>query len=246
MRRFYSPNLSDSDDHVHISGEEVRHIAAVTRHTPGDRIIVFDGSGLECVAEIEEVGRDRLGARILERRRVELDTPVHVTVASAVPRGKRSQYLVEKLTELGVARLVFTHTARCVTRPGGDGGAMRRWEKAGLEALKQCGRNVAMRIDLAPCFADVVKELAGAHVKLVGVAVPEARPLRDCLEAASSGSVALIVGPEGGFTSEELELAAASGFVPVRFGPRVLRIETAGVVLAGAVMYRFSSSKPLA
>jgi 16S rRNA (uracil1498-N3)-methyltransferase len=212
-----------------LDGDDHQHVARVLRAEAGERLTLFDGAGTEVDAEIARVGkRDTelvLGAR---RPGAVTAAPVAVTLLVAAPRGERMDLVLQKTTELGVARLVPVLTERSVARP--EPARRARWEKIAREAARQCGRADVPRVDAPVALAAA---LAAPDLPARRFALWEAergRSLRARLAEAPAAPVALLVGPEGGFPAGEVAAAGAAGFVPVTLGPRVLRVETAAIV----------------
>jgi len=221
---------------VSLLGGEARHLARVMRLGVGDEVELFDGSGREFTARIEAVGRDEVELSVLEQREIDRELPFSLVLAVALPKGDRQKWLVEKLVELGVTELVPLETARGVAQPGPQ--AVERLRRGVIEAGKQCGRNRLMRIGPPRGLEEFARE-ASARKEFAEVRLllhpdpPSARGIG--LLPVPRASVAAMVGPEGGFTPEELALAERHGWRRVSLGPRILRIETAAIALAAAL-----------
>jgi 16S rRNA (uracil1498-N3)-methyltransferase len=233
------------------------------RGRPGDRVVVFDGSGDEWQAEVVRVGRAEVALRLVGREAIDRELPFDLTLAVAMPKGERQRWLVEKAVELGVRRLVPLATARSVAEPGSS-----KLVRAVIEASKQCGRNRMMEIAAVATWTDFLEQTSAAECRLMahpGGAEMRTRsqaPLgkaptrssasptrddrghrsrlapRDVLPLAERAdySAVLAVGPEGGFTDEEVSRAVAAGWTLVALGPRTLRIETAAIALAAMIV----------
>jgi 16S rRNA (uracil1498-N3)-methyltransferase len=216
-------------DRAVLEGDEAHHLLHVMRAAPGDCIELFDGSGYEFEAGIGTCQRQSVELRILGRRAVsrELDYPLVMGVA--LPKGDRQKWLVEKLTELGVSQLVPLQTQRSVAQPGAA--AIERLARTVIEASKQCGRNRLMQISPARTFADWIEHEATHGPAKRLIAHPTGRDLCEAVCSTDDGNVCT-VGPEGGFTDDELNSALAAGWQAVSLGPRILRIETAAIALA--------------
>ncbi|MBN1912184.1 MAG: 16S rRNA (uracil(1498)-N(3))-methyltransferase [Pirellulales bacterium] len=216
-------------DEALLTGPEAHHLSHVMRAKPGDRVTVFDGSGNEFSTEVRQVGRSEVRLRVVEARAVDRELPFALTLAVALPKGERQRWLVEKATELGVGRLVPIQTERSVVLPGVK--AVERLGRAVIEASKQCGRNRLMEI-APPCAWSELIETTN-DVPLRVLADPSGETLAaECLAGELPETILLAIGPEGGFTPEELALAQSSGWQIATLGPRILRIETAAVALA--------------
>lgn len=199
----------------------------VLRMKPGDRAVLFDGQGTEADAAIESVGRHSVGLRILATRTSPEPQPP-VVLATAVPKGDRFRWLVEKATELGVSQLVPIETARSVVEPGA--GKLDKMRQTILAACKQCHRSRAMELAPTISFAECCRRIGDS---LALIAHPTGEPVRAIpLDANPGRPMLLIVGPEGGFTDEELAAAVAAGAGSASLGSGILRIETAAVALA--------------
>src|SRR4051812_44173272 len=224
--RFFTPDDLAPGEYV-LSGPEAHHLATVRRYAPGDRVVLFNGDGNDYPAEV--VAADRKGAvlTVLAAQPVNRELPFRLEVAAALPKGDRGDFLVEKLTELGVARFTPLHTTRTVVQP--KDARLDKLRQVVIEASKQCGRNVLMRLGpLTPWTAFAAgPDLPGVRAILHPPEAGAARGLRDLPADRVQGSgAAFAVGPEGGFTPEEVAAAEAAGWVRVSLGPRVLRVET--------------------
>lgn len=227
--RFYCPDPS-RDGLFRLGAEEARHLVRVCRHVPGDRVELFDGQGFATLARVVEVGKDRVtlvaeGDPIFEAR-----PPCPLTLATAIPRGDRFDWLVEKATEIGVERLIPLVTERSVVDPRES--KLDRLRRTIIEACKQSRRNRLMILEPVVCWTDLARRQVPG-VRLI------ARPGAPRCPGRRGESVVLAVGPEGGFSPVEEALAEAEGWRPVGLGHHILRVETAGlagaaIILAGA------------
>ncbi|RUL89538.1 RsmE family RNA methyltransferase [Tautonia sociabilis] len=221
---------------VEVSGPEAHHLARVRRSVPGDRVELFDGRGNAVQGRIEAVGRSTVSVVIeapLPTRPVPSAT---VTLASAVPKGERFDWLIEKATELGVARLIPIRTARSVVDPRSS--KLDRLRRLVVEASKQSGRNRLMELGAPIDWEDLI----GQGPLGVGlVAHPAGEPIG---RVGPAREVTVAIGPEGGFTDEEIGRALASGWRAVGLGPTILRIETAGLAACAAILSRSEGEVP--
>ena len=227
--RFYTPDALAPGDYV-LSGAEAHHLAAVRRFGPGDRVVLFNGDGRDYTAEVVAADRKRALLNVLRPLAVDRELPFPLEVAAALPNGDRGDFLVEKLTELGVSRFTPLQTERAVVQP--KEARLDKLQHAVIEASKQCGRNVLMRVAPLTRWAAFLAspDLPPTRLLLHPPAAAEAKPLSAF--AADAAGVVVAVGPEGGFCPAEVAAAEAAGWVRVGLGPRVLRVETAAVVAA--------------
>jgi 16S rRNA (uracil1498-N3)-methyltransferase len=207
---------------VELDGPQAHHLAHVLRLEAGAEVEVFDDAG-RCGRGVLVLEHGRLGVEVREI----IDRPPlpGLTIASAVPKGARADWMIEKLTELGVARFIPLRTGRSVVHPEGEG-KPHRWQRLAREAARQCGRADVMTIEALTPLDQVLAARPGAGWYATTSAT--GRP---------QGRVDIVlVGPEGGWTVAEETALAAAGLKAVSLGPTVLRIETAAVaaaVLAG-------------
>ena len=208
-----------------------RH-AQVRRAQPGDALVLFNGRGGEWHAQVLQMGRQRVAVRVVAHQPVEREAPLAITIALGVPANERMDALVEKSTELGVASIQPLLTARSVLRLSGERAERKRehWQAVAVAAAEQCGRTRVPMVSPVRSLADWLADTpAGARWLLSpGAAPPRDRP---------AGLLTLLSGPEGGFNADELDAARAAGFLPTGLGSRVLRADTAPlVVLAWAML----------
>jgi|SRR5579883_74118 len=221
--RFFSPHPVAPGEVV-LTGPEAHHLAAVRRFAAGDRVTLFTGDGNEYPAEVLAVGKKQVTLTVLSADPVDRELGFRLEVAAAMPKGDRGDFLVEKLTELGATRFIPLVTARAVVHPKES--RVEALRRAVVEASKQCGRNVLMRVDPPTEWGVVLKAVDLPATRAVLHPGGEDRP------AGGGRDVAVAVGPEGGFTDAEVAAAVAAGWRPVSLGPRVLRVETAAVAAA--------------
>jgi 16S rRNA (uracil1498-N3)-methyltransferase len=236
--RFYVP-VPLEPGIVVLHGPEAHHLAVVCRLRAGDAVCLFNGDGREYRATVAEAGKKAVTLEVDSVDAPQRELPFRLEVAVSLPKGDRAQFLVEKLTELGVSRLVPLRTARSVVHPGED--KHQKLERWVIEASKQCRRNVLMAVDPLTEFAAYVARGDGAR----WLAHPESSSwdrLPACHGPGQAGSLShgtvVAVGPEGGFTDAEVEMACAAGWQCISLGPRILRVETAAIALASALALR--------
>lgn len=220
-----------------LEGDEARHLAAVMRATVGDEVTVFDGRGQEFLCRIVRIAKTTVDCEVLESRQPQREATLRLTLAVALPKGDRQKFLVEKLTELGIARLVPLLTERGVAEPVEN--ALSRMRRGVIEASKQCRRNLLLEV-LAPRRATEFFAQAPGDLPRI-LAHPDGDGLRTTAEALRSAHGAgcewiCAIGPEGGFTPQEVAAAEAAGWKRVSLGPRILRVETAAAACAAILL----------
>jgi 16S rRNA (uracil1498-N3)-methyltransferase len=211
---------------LELAGDEAHYVRDVLRLRAGDTVALFDGDGAFASARIVEVAPESV--------RFEVDAPARqpapaceLTVALATPKGERADWAVEKLTELGVRRIVWLDCARGVVKPKAGGSRQERLERVAAAAAGQCGRADVPRLDGPLPFATALEQLEAASRFVADIS-------GDRLAGGVAGSAVLLIGPEGGLTGQELVLATAAGYTTVRLSSWTLRVETAAA--AGAAI----------
>jgi 16S rRNA (uracil1498-N3)-methyltransferase len=216
---------------------EAHHLAHVMRARPGDEVTLFDASGAEFTARVERLGRSEVELAIVSRQVVDRELAVPLILGVALPKPDRQRWLVEKATELGILRLVPLASERSQIRP--SPAALEKLRRAVVEASKQCGRNRLMEIaapqELYAFFASETER--GMRL----IAHPGGQRFAPAIRAlfrsaAPPPSIHLAIGPEGGFTAQEIKLAHSRAWSTIDLGPRVLRVETAAIALAAAIV----------
>jgi 16S rRNA (uracil1498-N3)-methyltransferase len=209
---------------VTIQGPEAHHLAVVCRARPGDVVCLFNGNGREYPATVQEVGKRGVTVQVHGVERPARELGYRLEVAAPLPKGDRGQFLLEKLTELGATAYIPLHTRRSVIAPGA--GRLDKLERYVIEASKQTGRNVLMRVEAAQDWATYCGRPDLPATRLLAT-------LGGTVGRVAAGQdLAVAVGPEGGFTEDEEEAGRRAGWQVVGLGPRILRIETAAIVLA--------------
>lgn len=239
-RRFFIEPCQIEDGTARITGDGARQIGKVLRLKEGDFICLLDGSGNEHDALISGVTRDAVTARILGTGSCAREPVLRLTLALCLPKGNKVELIVQKGTELGISQYVIVDSERTVAKiePAKMAERLTRWRKIGAEAAEQCGRAVAPEIDGVAAFGDLAGLIAEHDLALIAWEEEGGASLRDALRTNSDAkSVLLIVGPEGGLTEAEVEMAKFAGAKSVSLGKRLLRVETAAIASAAAIMY---------
>lgn len=217
---------------VTLAGPEAHHLLHVMRAKLGDQVTLFDGSGKEFIAQIAQSTRREATLSIQSAAEVSRESARDVTLAVALPKGERQAWMIEKLVELGVTRLVPLETERSQVKLGDS--VLDRLRRGVVEASKQCERNRLMEIAPSATWAEYCA-LPGEAERLI--AVPGATaPVTVHLADGGAKPVIAAIGPEGDWSPAEVALSTAQGWKPVSLGPRILRVETAAILVAGLLI----------
>lgn len=228
---------------VVITGGDVNHIRNVLRMRPGEELSVFNGAdGREYRCGIEEIREEEVICSLRFIREEGVELPARVTLFQGLPKADKMEFIVQKAVELGVYAVVPVATRRAVVKLDEKKARAKteRWQAIAEAAAKQSRRAVVPRVGNVCTLKEALAQAAGMDVKLIPYELSEGMAeTRKQIESVAPGQeVAVFIGPEGGFEEEEVELARAAGFVPVTLGKRILRTETAGLVVMAWLMYR--------
>ena len=223
--RFYCPD-SLIGPRVELTGTEAHHLLNVLRLGPGQEVELFDGRGTAAIARIEETGRKQATLTVISTQPSFGEMPSPLILATAIPKGERFRWLIEKATELGVTRLIPLQTERSVVDP--RSAKLDKMRAAIVAASKQCGRSTLMQLDAPMQWDDFLSLDLGEATRLLGH--PGEQSWTSSLVPTGNSTV-IAIGPEGGFSEEEIEQAREHGATLVNLGPRILRLETAALAL---------------
>lgn len=242
--RFYIP-FTPATHEIWIEGKEAHHILHVKRAKPGSTITLFNGKGLECLALVTEIAHDKVKVLIEQFKAVDREPDISIDLAFSVPKGKLVTFLIQKCAELGVKALIPLSCQRSVVdiRDKSDE-KIERWDKIAIEASKQCKRNFITTIEKVLSLDDIIKTVCNYDLSLIACTELHARTLKSVLcEHPSVKKILCLIGPEGGFTPGEIEMAVKAGCVPISIGRSTLRIETAAIAISSMLLYAYSDGK---
>ncbi|GIV17945.1 MAG: ribosomal RNA small subunit methyltransferase E [Armatimonadota bacterium] len=236
--RFFVAPEQFSDGIVRIGGEDARQIRVVLRLQPGDEIGVLDGSGREYHCVLESVRKDETVARVGNWVDLDVEPRVHITVVQSLAKGEKVEQVIQHGTEIGVSRFLLVHTERSVMRLSAERARsrMERWRRIAKEAAEQARRAKVPALDGVLSLRQALEQVADASI-LVLHPGDATLSLAEWLESGSlAAGVAVVVGPEGGLTDEEVVLCQEHGATTVSLMPRILRTETAALVAVSQIL----------
>ncbi|MFA5701115.1 MAG: 16S rRNA (uracil(1498)-N(3))-methyltransferase [Desulfuromonas sp.] len=248
MRRFYVSHLDELAPTLELPAEISHHIVTVLRLRPAEIFDLCDGAGRCWRVALEEGNAKKVRVRVLEQR-TEAETAVSIELLQGMPKGERFDLVLQKNTELGVSRFVPVYTQRCQGRIARDkeDKKRQRWEKIVQEAARQSGRSWVPKVEKPASLETALQRCtAGLRLVLWEEAETELSAMLPAKlehgEEHGRGTIAVLIGPEGGLAADDIALARAYGFVPVRFGPRILRTETAGFAVSTVLQYLYGDT----
>ncbi len=239
MRRFFFDPSQRLGNEVLLSEEESRHIVRVLRLDTGCSVGLLDGHGRLFSGEIVELGKQVRVAGMVEQEVFQESGP-ELHVGMGLLKGRKMELLVQKCTELGVASFEPFFSSRCQGRIADDsqaGKKQERWQRIAEEACKQCGRLKRMSLPLIKAYSDILGEKNDKELKLLFWEEEKKLNFKQFSDFSGFQKISLLLGPEGGFSGEEVEQAKQSGYQVVSMGPRILRAETACIVAVSIAQF---------
>jgi 16S rRNA (uracil1498-N3)-methyltransferase len=241
--RIYFPKETEAGRREELSGDDYRYLRNILRLRKGETLILF-GLG---TAEYEGVLKDygpRSALVEIVRKKLIPEPDLRITLVQALPKGEKMDLIVQKATELGVARIVPVLTSRSIPRLTTEkaGRRVERWRKIALEASRQCGRGDVPDISEIESFTEAVARPGRNALRLILWEAESARGLKGVLrsgEYAGARDIVVAIGPEGGLSGEEVEEARGRGFISAWLGRRVLKVETAAIAVLAVIQYEY-------
>ena len=242
MPRFFVPSENFDLDKVKITGDDAFHIARALRMAVGDEITIADMQGNEHLCRLEKIRDEEVDCIILETKAGKTESPLEITLYMGYPKGDKLETVIQKAVELGASRIVPFESSRCVKRPRADKAEKQgaRLSRIAEEAAKQCGRAKIPQV-LPPISFKEMLSLANKNtLALFCYEGDGTESLKRVLETENmQDRLSVIVGCEGGFSTDEANSAKEAGLRLVNLGPRILRCETAPIYVLSAISYRY-------
>jgi 16S rRNA (uracil1498-N3)-methyltransferase len=239
MSRYFisTDQIDESAGKVIFEGQDAHHLHTVLRMRGGETVYALDGQGNEYEAVLESVGKSSAIARIATKRRLDTEPCVRVTVAQALPGTlEKLEWVLQHGTEVGAAGFLVFESAR--GRADGERLAKKqtRWQEIVRSAAEQSHRALLPGVEGVLAFTDLLARFGDFDATLLAYEGERSMGLREGLPKKPGASILVIIGPEGGFTEEEVAQARRGGAIPISLGPRILRTETAGLVLLSQIV----------
>jgi 16S rRNA (uracil1498-N3)-methyltransferase len=244
MHRFYLPPEFCTGPMLALDARESHHAVNVLRVRKGEHVAVMDGAGHEFLCSVHEVHRKAVLVGIEETRSFAAP-PFSITLVQAIPKGKLMESIIQKATELGATRVQPLLSERVAAHLDKDGAEHKadKWSQTAVEAIKQCGQPWLPSVQIPRSLAQCLSAMEKPELALVGALQGDARNPREYFSQfrarhqRNPRSVALWIGPEGDFSSCEMEIICASNALPITLGPLVLRCETAALYALSVISY---------
>lgn len=227
-------------ENIVLEGEDAFHLSVSLRARIGDEVEVCTANGVEFLCKILSISGGKKDPVVMlspiSVRKSDVEMPVEVTLFQGMPKGKKTDSIIQKCTELGVSRIVFVYTDHAVPELSDEEKKLNRYRKIAEEACKQCGRGKLVKIDLLPSLDVAVDKMLENELVFACYELEQEGGLKALLRRPFS-SAAFFVGPEGGISHREVELLQKRGIPTVTLGKRILRTETAGSTVMSMLIY---------
>lgn len=244
MYHFYTEKTNINGDTIYITGDDVNHIKNVLRMKEGEEIIICDREGTDYHTKIQSLEKNEVVAKILSSGISEAEMPFRIHLFQGLPKKDKMEMIIQKSVELGVYRIIPVMTKRVIVKLDDkkkEEARNKRWQAISESAAKQSGRGIIPEVANCVSFRDAIKEAGEMNVVLIPYENADSSPkgMRESLEKISNipagSDVAVFIGPEGGFEPSEVSDAVSNGAVPISLGKRILRTETAGMMLLSVI-----------
>ncbi|MDO4616535.1 MAG: 16S rRNA (uracil(1498)-N(3))-methyltransferase [Lachnospiraceae bacterium] len=241
MYRFFVNADQIQEGSIRILGDDVNHIGSVLRMRPGEEILISSQDEWEYTCRIKTITGEEVTAEILDAQKPGKELPSKIVLLQCLPKGDKMELIIQKAVELGVTEIIPVASKRCVVKLEGKRAASKvtRWNAIAESAAKQSKRMVIPKVGDILSYREALALAETKDVRLIPYERSEGMTgTRKVLESIRPGqSVAVLIGPEGGFEEKEVSLAMEKGFEPITLGKRILRTETAGLTTLSILMY---------
>lgn len=211
-----------------IKGQDAKHIFKVLRSGPGDQISATDGSGFDYTAVIISASSETVEIKVMEKTRSKTESPALITLCTGILKDKKMDFIIKHATQLGISSWIPFYCDRSIPNPDKKRMEKRhqRWRKISDESLKQCRRSKKVNISMPVAFDEIMTKSEDHNLK-IAFWEKSTLPIETLSSPEQHDSAIILIGPEGGFTENEISLAKQHGFLSYSLGPRILRAETA-------------------
>ena len=231
MHRFFVPK----EQLPNIIGTDAHQIKNVLRMQINDEIELLDGTGTKYSAKIKEIKKDMIICEILDQTENSFVSKINITIAQCLPKNKKMELIIQKCTELGASNIIPVASERSISKAD----KLERWQKIAKEAAEQSNRSTIPTIHSLTTFKNILSLSSNYDLALIPWELEDKVTLRSCLRNKIPRSIIILIGPEGGFTKQEVETAKQAGFISISLGKNILRTETASLAILSMINYEF-------
>lgn len=238
MSKFFVDKSDIGEHSIKITGADANHIAAVLRLEINDEIIVCDGFGTDYLCRLTEINKKQVSAEIIKKYKNENEPELKITLYQGIPKGTKIELAIQKCVEIGVDRIVPMITENTIVKiKDKEDKKITRYNKIAEAAAKQCGRGKIPRVDKILSFKDAVKDACLNGGGIIPYEKEQDVSIRSFVKNFKGSSIGIFIGPEGGFSENEIQLCRENNIPSVSLGKRILRTETAGLVTSVILLY---------
>ncbi len=239
--KFFVPTENISDDGIVITGSDVSHISYSLRAKPGQTIVAVATDGNEYTCTVDRITPDAVYLKTVSHRRSDSELPVRVHLFQALPKGDKAELIVQKSVELGVYDITFILSERCIVKVDGKSAEAKRtrYEKIAKSAAEQCGRGIIPSLLPFLGYTDSLRSLSQDALNVFCYEGVGTESFKQILAGSEPTDINVFIGPEGGWSNAEYELAVKSGCRCANLGKRILRCETAPLFALSCINYRY-------
>ena len=240
MYNFFVNSNDINDNFAKISGEDYNHIRNVLRMKIGTKILINDKEKSNSyLAEIQEIGAKEIICKVIEKMESN-EMSVNVTLFQGIPKSDKMEYIIQKSVELGVSEIVPTEMKNCVAKINNEENKLKRWNKISETAAKQSKRSIIPKVESKISFDDLLNKIKEFDLVIVAYENEKHTSLKDVLQNCKCvKNIAIIIGPEGGIDTKELNLLEDNGAQVASLGKRILRTETAPIAMLSMILYEY-------
>lgn len=242
MHKFFTEAENFQGDEAFIYGDDVKHLYKVVRLVEGDKIVLNNYIGEEFLCNIEEITKQSVRVKIIEKLEINNESNIEIYLFQGLPKAAKMDLIVQKATELGVKKIIPTITGRVDVKLKGEFKKLDRLQRIANEACKQCKRTLVPRVEAPVEFKDLLAQADEFDLVVVPYENAENKGMKyiaNKYRDKDLKTVAIVVGPEGGFEEEEINTLVENGAEIITLGNRILRTETAGFVCSSLLQYEF-------
>jgi len=247
MPKFFIKSNQISENKINLVGEDVKHIANVLRMQTDDTINICNNDTSEnFLCKIESIQKEKILCEIIEKVNNETESNIDITIFQGIPKAEKMELIIQKCTELGVNTFVPVQMERCVVKLDSKNEAKKieRWQKIAETAAKQCGRNKIPKVENQINLKNLLYLIKKYDIVLLAYENEQNCTLKNALKQLQNNpnlKVGIIIGPEGGIDTKEVQLLNESGVKTITLGKRILRTETVGIVMSSIIMYELEN-----
>lgn len=238
MAKFFVSNELIKEDKVFIDGENANHIINALRSKIGEEIEISTGDGFDYLCKIEEISKGVVIAKIIDCFGNESEPNIKITLYQGLPKAEKMELIIQKCVELGIDEIVPVNTDRAIVKLAGkEDKKIARWNKISESAAKQSRRGKVPKVQPVISFSQAIQQASENNLNIIPYEKEEKIGIKNIVKEFKGKSIGVFIGPEGGFSEKEIEMAIQNNVKPITLGKRILRTETAGFITTAILLY---------